>query len=120
MPECAGITRSGQRCTMVVGPLQTHCYQHDPDRAKERQRNASKGGQSKGSGEIVDLKRQLRKLAADVLSGKVGRGEAIAVNQIINTRARLIEIERKIKEQDDHEERLEAVESVLKTRRPTA
>ena len=39
------------------------------------------------------------------------------INQILNTRARLIELERKIREQEELEERLEALESVLKARR---
>jgi hypothetical protein len=51
-----------------------------------------------------------------VLSGDVGRSEAAVVNQILNTRARLIELERKIREQEELEERLEALESVLKAR----
>jgi hypothetical protein len=38
------------------------------------------------------------------------------VNQIINTRARLIELERKIKETAELEARLEALEDVLKRR----
>ncbi len=117
MPQCAGIKRDGGRCTVVVAPTETHCYQHDPDRAQERKRNASRGGRSKGSGsEITDLKTQLRKLASDVLAGKVERGDAAVVNQIINTRARLIEFERKIREQEELEERLQALESVLKIR----
>jgi hypothetical protein len=39
------------------------------------------------------------------------------VNQILNTRARLIELERKIREQEELEDRLEALEDVLKMRR---
>jgi hypothetical protein len=39
------------------------------------------------------------------------------VIQIINTRARLIELERKIKESDELELRLEALEDVLNARR---
>jgi hypothetical protein len=41
---------------------------------------------------------------------------AAVVNQIINTRARLIELERKIKETEELEVRLEALEDVLKRR----
>jgi hypothetical protein len=78
---------------------------------------ASRGGSSKGGGsEIADLKKQLKDLASDVLSGEVVRSDAAVVNQILNTRARLIELERKIKEQEVLEERLEALESVLKVR----
>jgi hypothetical protein len=116
MPQCAGIKRDGGRCTVVVGPGATHCYAHDPGRAGERKRNASRGGKSKGNTEIADLKAQLRKLAAGVLSGEVGRSEAAVVNQILNTRARLIELERKIREQEELEARMEALEGVLKMR----
>jgi septal ring factor EnvC (AmiA/AmiB activator) len=117
MSRCAGIKRDGGRCAVVVGPGQSHCYAHDPDRADERRRNASRGGRMKGTGEISDLKKQLATLAADVLSGKVERGVAAVVNQIINTRARLLEVERKIKETEELEARLEALEAVLKARR---
>ncbi len=117
MPQCAGIKRDGGRCAVVVALTETHCYQHDPARAQERKRNASRGGRSKGGGsEISDLKSQLRRLAADVLAGEVARSDAAVINQILNTRARLIELERKIREQAELEERLQALESVLKVR----
>jgi hypothetical protein len=105
------------RCTAIVRSWQTHCYQHDPKRAQERRRNASRGGRSKGNTEIAILEKQLRALAEGALSSKVGRADAAVVNQILNTRARLIELERKIREQEKLEGRLEALESVLKTRR---
>jgi hypothetical protein len=46
----------------------------------------------------------------------VDRSAAAVVNQIINTRARLLEVERRIKETEELEERLEALEGVLKGR----
>jgi hypothetical protein len=116
MPQCAGIKRDGGRCTVVVAPVETHCYAHDPGRAEERKRNASRGGRGKGNGEIADLKRQLKDLAAGVLSGDVARPDAAVVNQILNTRARLIELERRIKETDELAERMEAIERVLRVR----
>ena len=39
------------------------------------------------------------------------------MNQIINSQARLLEFERKIKETEELEARLEALETVLKARR---
>jgi septal ring factor EnvC (AmiA/AmiB activator) len=117
MPQCAGIKRDGGRCTVVVGPSQTHCYQHDPARSQERKRNASRGGRSKGNQRLAKLDKQLEDLAADTLADKVERGVAAVVNQIINTRARLIELERKIKETEELEARLEALEGVLKARK---
>ena len=116
MPRCAGIKRDGGRCTVIVAPPDTYCYQHDPSRSEERKRNASKGGKSRGApSEIADLKHQLKGLADGVLSSKIERADAV-VNQILNTRARLIELERKVRETDELEARLEALESVLKGR----
>jgi hypothetical protein len=117
MPQCAGIKRDGGHCTIIVGPSLTYCYQHDPKRSQERKRNASRAGRTRGTGEISDLKKQLKDLDADVLSGEVVRSDAAVVNQILNTRARLIELERKIREQEEQEARLEALEDVLKARR---
>jgi hypothetical protein len=116
MPQCAGIKRDGGRCAVVVGPSQTDCYQHDPKRAQERKRNASRGGKSKGNQRLAKLDKQLEDLAANTLDDKVERGVAAVVNQILNTRARLIELERKIKEAEELEARLEALEDVLKRR----
>ena len=116
MPQCAGIKRDGGRCAVVVGPGRSHCYQHDPARSEERRRNASRGGKSKGNPKLSRLDKQLEDLAADTLADKVERGVAAVVNQIINTRARLIEIERKLREQEELEARLDALEDVLKRR----
>jgi hypothetical protein len=101
---------------VIVGPSQTHCYQHDPKRAEERRRNASRGGKSKGNPKLARLDKQLEDLAADTLEGKVERGVAAVVNQIINTKTRLVELERKIREQEELQERLAALEDVLKRR----
>jgi hypothetical protein len=116
MPRCAGNKEDGSPCERIVGASQSYCYSHDPERAAERRRNASRGGRSKANAEIAELKAQLKKLAAGVLSGEVERGTATAVNQIINSQARLLRLERKIKETEELEARLEALEVVLKTR----
>ncbi len=113
---CRATKRDGSPCTAPVSGSNGYCWAHDPANADKRRRIASRGGSSRGGGEIADLKKQLKDLAEGVLSGEVERGDAIAVNQILNTRARLIELERKIKDQEVLEERLEAVEAVLKVR----
>jgi hypothetical protein len=117
MPRCAGRKENGSPCQRKLRTSHTHCYSHDPKRASERRRNASRGGRSKANAEITGLKAQLKKLAADVLSSEVDRGAATAVNQIINSQVRLLELERKIKETEELEARLEALEAVLKARR---
>jgi hypothetical protein len=116
MARCAGIKRDGGRCTVVVGPVHTHCYQHDPERSEERRRNASRGGKSKGNGELAYLKKQVKDLASDVLEGKVEKGRAAVANQLYNTLIRAMEQERKQRELEEVAERLEALEEVLKGR----
>jgi hypothetical protein len=120
MAQCAGIKRDGGRCTVVVGPVHTHCYAHDPDRWEERRRNASRGGKSKGNGELAYLKKQVKHLASDVLEGKVEKGRAAVANQLYNTLIRAIEQERKQRELEEFAERLAAVEEVLKGRKNSA
>ncbi len=117
MARCAGFKPTGEPCERIVKASQTYCFSHDPERAEERRRNASKAGKGGSSAEIRDLKKQLEDLARDVLEGRVDRGNAVVVNQIINTRARLIELERKIKETDELEARLDALERAGEDRR---
>jgi hypothetical protein len=110
MARCAGIKRDGGRCTTVVEPPQTHCYQHDPDRADERRRNASRAARSRPSREIVGVKAQLEDLVRDVLSGELETGRAAVANQLLNTRLRALELQNKLRLTDEIEERLEALE----------
>lgn len=119
--RCAAITRAGERCKLEA-THGSYCWSHSPQTEEQRRRRARRGGKAggngrRGVGEIKDLKRQLQDLAAEVLSGELDKGAAAVVNQILNTRARLIEIERRLKETEELEARLEALESVLKSRR---
>jgi hypothetical protein len=110
MAVCAGTKRDGSRCTATVEPPQTYCWWHDPANAEERRRAASKAGKSKPNRELVGVKAQLQDLTRDVLSGDLETGRAAVANQLINTRLRAIEQERKIRETEDLEARIEALE----------
>ena len=114
MPVCPGLKRDGGRCTVVVNGPNDSCCQHEPARAQERRRNASNAARSRPGREIVAIKTLLEDLTervigaegAEPLSAQAG---AVAA-QLINTRLRAIELERKIKETDEQEARLEALE----------
>src|SRR5215203_4567310 len=110
MARCAEIKPNGEPCMIVVTDKQAHCWAHDPRNAEQCRRRASKGGRGKASREIKDLKKQLQDLVQDVLEGRVDRSDAVVVNQILNTRARLIELERRIREQEELEARIQALE----------
>jgi hypothetical protein len=71
---------------------------------------ASKAARSKPGRELAVIKQRLAELTDDVLAGSVDRGAAAVANQLINTRLRAIEQERKNKETADLEARIEALE----------
>jgi hypothetical protein len=111
--RCAGIKRDGGQCTTIVKPPQTHCYQHDPERAGERKRNASRAAKSKPSRELAGIKQRLSDLADDVLAGEVDRAVAAVASQVLNVYLRAVSVELKIREQQDITERLEELETLL-------
>jgi hypothetical protein len=107
---CAGTKRDGTRCTATVEPPQEYCWWHDPANAEERRRAASKAGRSRPNRELAGVKAQLMDLTRDVLAGDLETGRAAVANQLINTRLRAIEQERKNRETEDLEARIEALE----------
>jgi len=62
------------------------------------------------------VKALLRELTEDVLSGERDKSIATVANLLLNTRLRAVELERKWKEVQELEGRLEALEDVLKGR----
>jgi hypothetical protein len=108
--RCAGTKRDNSPCTATVEPPQRYCWWHDPANADKRRRAASRAGRSKPSRELSGLKTQLQDLTRDVLAGNLETGRAAVANQLINTRLRAIELERKIRETEELEARIEALE----------
>ena len=109
MSRCPATKRDGGQCTTIVKPPQTYCYQHDPERANERKRNASKAGKSSGK-EVRDLKRRISDVVDAVLEGSQDRGRAAVAIQGFNALRGVLELERKIREQEEVLERIEALE----------
>ncbi len=123
--RCAAITRAGGRCRLEA-TRGSYCYSHSPETAAERARHASRGGKAGGNGragvsELVGIKALLSELTERVLGGEgvepLETGRAAVANQLINTRLRAVEVERKIREQEDLEARLEALEGALERRK---
>ena len=107
---CAAKKRDGSPCTLPSNGLGGLCWAHDPKNAERRRRGQSRGGKGKPSREIVGIKSMLRDLAERVLAGEVETGRAAVANQLVNTRLRAVEIERKIREADEMEARIEELE----------
>jgi hypothetical protein len=115
MGRCQGIKRDGGRCTASVAPGVQWCFNHDPERAADRKRNASRAGKSAGGREIRDLKRRISDVVDAVLEGSQDRGRAAVAIQGFNALRGVLELERKVKEQEEILERIEALERSAET-----
>jgi hypothetical protein len=113
MAECAAVTHKGNPCKGLVRPGSDHCPAHDPARADARRRADSKAARSKPGGEIRDLKDRLEGLADDVLAGRVQPKAGAVVTQIVSAYSRLMELERKIRENEEFEARIAALEEKI-------
>ena len=116
MARCAAIKPSGERCKVEAMPDAEWCYSHHPDYAEERRRRASRAGKTGGRGrpstELKDIKALLEDLTDRVLDSELLTGQAAVANQLINTRLRALETERKVKETEDLETRIQALEDL--------
>jgi hypothetical protein len=117
MGRCAGKKGDGTPCERIVGSSQEYCYAHDPVYAVDRRSAASKAGKSparsRSNSEIREIKGRLKDLYAAVLEGRAERAAAAVANQIANTQLRAIELERRVREQDELEERLDELGDLL-------
>jgi hypothetical protein len=98
---CAGITRAGGRCTLPASATNGLCWLHDPDRASERQRHASRAARSKGNGEVSTLKDEIKAVIADVRAGDLDRNDAAVMIQAYRALKDFIELERRMQETDE-------------------
>lgn len=114
MARCQAIKADGERCRAEAKGSAEWCYSHDPARASERSRNARRGGKAGGRGrisEIPEIKSLLSRLTTEVLAGVSPTARYAVANQLINTRLRAVELERKIHETEELEARIEALET---------
>ena len=117
--RCSGITSGGARCKLEA-TYGSYCWSHAPETADERRQRARRGGRTGGNGrpgsstELQEIKDLLKELTDRVI-GKEGTdalspGAGAVAAQLINTQLRAIELERKIREQEEIIERLKALE----------
>ena len=110
MPQCSGFKRDGSRCTATVNPPQTRCWWHEPANAERRRRAASRGGKGKAGKALKQLHVLLEDLTNRVIDGELETSRGAVANQLIGTRIRLLEYQRRLKELEEFEERIEALE----------
>lgn len=116
--RCAAITRAGEKRCRLEATHGSYCYQHSPETAEERRRNARRGGRAGGNGragisELVEIKADVRTVIQDVLSGRIERAIGAVAFQGYNTLLKAVETERRVKETEELEERLAEIERRL-------
>ena len=110
---CRVTTQYGRPCQNPAQPGKGVCWSHDPENAEQRRGNSRAGGvaaHSPATLEIGELKDELRALARDVKESRVAPGVGSTLVQIYNTVIRAIETGRKVKETEELEQRIEALE----------
>src|SRR5215218_5696430 len=113
--RCAAITRAGGRCK-AEATHGSYCWNHAPEFAEARKQRARKGGARGGNGrssglsETAEAKKYIRALVTKLLNGSIQRDVATAAFMGLNVLARYIELERRIKETEELEARIAALE----------
>jgi hypothetical protein len=111
--QCRKIKANGERCRGAVTGPNGYCWAHDPAYAKQRQKAASKAGKGKARKVTKGLHDLLEDLTQQVINGELETSRGAVANQLITTRIKLFEYERRVKETEELEERLLAVEAKL-------
>jgi|SRR5215211_1729064 len=110
MARCAGTKPDGTPCERIVGASQTFCFAHNPAKAEQRRRAASKAGKSKPGWELVEVKRQLRGIADDVIAGRLETSKGSVAAQVLGVFLRCVEQERRQRELEELAGRIQALE----------
>ncbi len=113
---CKAEKANGEPCTLPAQGQQDRCWAHSPENAQQRRRIASRGGRGKASSVTKELHAKLEELTERVEAGTLVPYRGAVCAQLINTRIRLIETEKKIAEQQESEERLARLEALERGR----
>ena len=105
--QCPATKRNGDRCSGSVPEGKYHCWFHDPANSDKRRRAAARGGRGNKSKVSKDLHKLLESLTEQVVSGELEPYPASVAGSLVGVRLRLLEYERRVKETDTLEGRLE-------------
>jgi hypothetical protein len=107
--RCAAITKAGERCKLDA-TSGSYCWSHAPENAAQRKAKARRGGKARGASEMAEVKREIRRVIEAVDCGQTERGVGAVLFQGFNVLLKAIETERRIREMEDIEARLEELE----------
>ncbi len=108
--RCAAITKAGERCRLDA-TSGSYCWSHAPEHAEKRKTTARRGGKARGASEMAEVKREIRRVIEAVGTGETERSVGAVLFQGFNTLLKAVEVERRIVEQQEVLERIEALEA---------
>jgi hypothetical protein len=112
---CVATKQDGSPCKMAARGTSNYCWSHDPENAKRRREITSKAGKSKSlRAELVEVRNFVRDLTEKAAKGEVDKARSQVAFTGAGVWGRLVEIEKKLKDQEDIERRLEALEESRK------
>jgi hypothetical protein len=97
---CSATTKAGKPCQRPAQGHGDYCIGHDPTKAAERRRMASRGGRGKTNPEVRAVKKLMKDLTTKVLSGDIEPAILYAAVAAQNTLLKAIEVERRLEEAD--------------------
>jgi hypothetical protein len=77
------------------------CWLHDPARADQRHRHASRAARSKGNREVAGLKDEIKAVISEVKAGDLDRNDAAVMIQGYRALKDFIALERQVRETDE-------------------
>ncbi len=107
---CSATKRDGTLCTLPSNGSNGLCWAHDPANKERRRRGQSRGGRAKPSRELAEAKNAIRGAIEDVRTGALDKSVGAVMFQGYGTLIRVVEQERKTRETEDLQARLEALE----------
>ena len=111
--QCPATKRNGDRCSGSVPEGKYHCWFHDPANSGKRRRAAARGGRGNKSKVSKDLHKLLESLTEQVVSGELEPYPASVAGSLVGVRLRLLEYERRVKETDTLEGRIEELSAAF-------
>jgi hypothetical protein len=103
--QCQAIKANGQRCASVITGANGMCYAHSPRFAAQRKQRG-KGGPN----DFAEIHRRIDDLFAGVLSERLPSSVGAVCNQLLLTKLKAIDQQRKTEEVEEMRRRIEDLE----------
>ncbi len=110
MAVCSAIKANGERCRGLAKAGSDYCPAHDPARSEARSRSASRAAKSKPSSELKGIKQEIRDVIEAVRTEELDKGVGAVCGQLYNTLIRAVSVELKVREVEELEQRVQALE----------